>query len=418
MDSMILSHHGPGIQERFSSDDVEISWRLDSRAAKRIRLELGLKPISWCETPSPDGESYGIAISSPLPSTGDSSAVWESTNATKATRAKPSRRNCITMQQERPEPWSSLSHELYLHIFRFLDASDLASCARVCSLWRQVVYDDSLWRSIDILQKRIPPSLVFFAIQRNPRWLSIVNCDMIDFEDGEGDIEVLSNQERDSISCTRLDLSSTRIHDQDVIRLLKMSPHLKVLDLGNTTITDKTLFAVAEFCPNLDSLSLRMVSGITERGVEAVLRSCTKLRVLSLGWATTNSKRFAQYIAKHCVNIEHLDLSGCCYDVSDRLVREITEASRKLQTLDLSDCYDLTDNCIDSIVKNLRNITTVSLSRNHLITLDAMWKLTSARTLRNINLFGCYPNVFPELKSKCRHLQVNEQALTCLPPFM
>lgn len=279
------------------------------------------------------------------------------------------------------------------------------------------MYDDSLWREISIHQKRIPPSLVFFAIQRNPRWLSIVNCDMIDFEDGEGDIQVLSNQERDTIMCTRMDLSSTRILDQDVIRLLMMSPHLKVLDLGNTTISDKTLFAVAKFCPNLDSLNLRMVPAITEAGVEAVLRSCPNLRVLSLGWAT-RTKRFAHHIAKNCRNIEHLDLSGCCHEVTDSLVREITEASPELQTLDLSDCYDLTDACIDSIVKNLSNITTVSLSRNHLITLDAMWKLTSAKTLRNINLFGCYPNVFPEIKSKRRHLQVNEQPLTSLPPFM
>lgn len=67
MDSIGISTNGVTKQEFTSvtaGDEIEISWRLDSRAAKRIRLELGLNPISWCETPSPDGDSSGaIAVS-------------------------------------------------------------------------------------------------------------------------------------------------------------------------------------------------------------------------------------------------------------------------------------------------------------------------------------------------------------------
>lgn len=42
---------------RLGTLETSISWRLDAQAAKRIRLELGLNPISWCETPSPESES-------------------------------------------------------------------------------------------------------------------------------------------------------------------------------------------------------------------------------------------------------------------------------------------------------------------------------------------------------------------------
>lgn len=46
---------GPGGCDAHES--TAISWRLDAQQAKRIRHELGLNPISWCETPSPGLEN-------------------------------------------------------------------------------------------------------------------------------------------------------------------------------------------------------------------------------------------------------------------------------------------------------------------------------------------------------------------------
>ena len=42
--------------------ETSISWRLDAQAAKRIRRELGLNPISWCETPSPGLENQLLHV--------------------------------------------------------------------------------------------------------------------------------------------------------------------------------------------------------------------------------------------------------------------------------------------------------------------------------------------------------------------
>ena len=209
-------------------------------------------------------------------------------------------------------------------------------------------------------------------MNRNPRLLRVVNCDLLDFEDDEADVDLGAVVEREVLAITRLELCSSRIGDHHVISLLRRSPGLRTLDLANASITDETLLALAKHCPALDSLRLRMVPDISSRGIKAIVMGCSNLRVLSLGWVTS-AKDFCPYIAEHCKNLERLDLSGCCSEMTDDRVRDITVGTPKLQILDLSDCYHLTNDSIDHICDNLPEISSVSFSRCHLITVAAMW---------------------------------------------
>jgi hypothetical protein len=61
--------------------------------------------------------------------------------------------------------------------------------------------------------------------------------------------------------------------------------------------------AIPEFCPNLDSLSVRLSGGVSKLGVEAAVKGCRKLKVLGLGW-TKATLGCAHYIAEHCGNLE------------------------------------------------------------------------------------------------------------------
>lgn len=393
---------------------------MDENSTEKIRNELGINPISWCETPSPGTEADPSASDAAFEAakSGINLSVGQSAVTDgRLVRMRTCRRSSKgSKPKKHPEPWNRLSTELILHIFNYLEPHDLASCARVCQYWKRVTYDESLWRTLTISDRRISPQVVFHVVNRNPRLFRVVNCDLLDFEDDEADVDLGAVVEREVLAITRLELCSTRIGDHHVISLLRRSPGLRTLDLANASITDETLLALAKHCPALDSLRLQMVPDISSRGIKAIVMGCSKLRVLSLGWVTS-AKDFCPYIAEHCKNLERLDLSGCCSEMTDDRVRDITVGTPKLQILDLSDCYHLTNDSIDHICDNLPQISSVSFSRCHLITVAAMWRLAKLSTLKNINLLGCYPVNFEHIKNAHPHLAVNEQKLTYLPPF-
>mmetsp|Transcript_37702 Transcript_37702/g.98759 ORF Transcript_37702/g.98759 Transcript_37702/m.98759 type:complete len:427 (-) Transcript_37702:290-1570(-) len=386
---------------------TSISWRLDADAAKRIRLELGLNPISWCETPSPEGDGALIQAS------GCDNRVmamfgYAPSGGRHGVRPKARRSPKKGALRRRNEPWSELSTELILHIFKQLAQHDIATCARVCKFWYSLAYDETLWRKMVFSNRRVAPASIFYAINRNPRWLQITNCDLDDFD---ADERIAIVPPSHPLGLTRLDLSNTLISDDDVIALISAAPKLKTLDLsGCFTVSDRTLAAVAKYCPHLDALSLRMAERVSAYGIEAVTKNCRRLRVLSVGW-TKGTLGCGPFIAEHCSNLEHLDLSGMSFEITDTLVKRITAKSPRLRSLDLSDCYNLTNLAIDHVCDQLECIEYVAMSRCHRITSDPMWRLAKIPTLKSLKLIGCYPEIVPDIKKACEHLTVNDPAL-------
>lgn len=52
-------------------------------------------------------------------------------------------------------------------------------------------YDETLWRTMVISNRRVAPAAIFQAIGRNPRCLQISNCDLDDFDADERTAVVL-----------------------------------------------------------------------------------------------------------------------------------------------------------------------------------------------------------------------------------
>lgn len=396
---------------------------MDLNSTEKLRNELGINPISWCETPSPGAESSDFGVLSPY--CGDNNRGFVD-GSTQIARHAPSdgrlvrmrRRNgAVSKPKKHPEPWKKLSTELILHIFNWLEPHDLASCARVCRFWKDVACDESLWRTLTISDRRIPPAIIFQVSNRNPRRFKVINCDLVDFDEEEAKIDLMPLVQREVLTTTTLELCATRVTDDDVIQLISRCPNLRVLDFANTSITDATLLAVAAKCPHLEALRLQMVSDITDAGIEAVVEKCQSLSALSLGWIPT-ARGYCKHVAKHCSKLKHLDLSGCSAEVTDSLVEAIVKGAPNLLTLDLSDCYSLTNTSISHICEHLKSLTTVSFSRCHQITVNSMLQLARLQTLKCVNLMGCYPVNFEQIKTDLPHLAVNEQMLTYLPPFV
>jgi hypothetical protein len=63
-----------------------------------------------------------------------------------------------------------------------------------------------------------------------------------------------------------------------------------------------------------------------------------------------------------------------------------------------SDCYRLTDDAVELLATHCCSLRKAALSRCHNVTVAAMRRLAGIKTLRAIDLFGCYTDVFPTIQ--------------------
>lgn len=68
-----------------------------------------------------------------------------------------------------------------------------------------------------------------------------------------------------------------------------------------------------------------------------------------------------------------------------------------LHVVDLSDCFNITDVGVEFMSKYGLGLQKVSLSRCHNVTVDALRTLASLSSLKAIDLFGCYAEVFTQI---------------------
>lgn len=74
--------------------------------------------------------------------------------------------------------FDSLPEEVFLQIFRLLDKRNLIKCAHVCSKWRRIVYDESLWQCVNIPCRRMDIVTLDNLLKRNVKFLSISHANV------------------------------------------------------------------------------------------------------------------------------------------------------------------------------------------------------------------------------------------------
>lgn len=69
--------------------------------------------------------------------------------------------------------FDTLPEELMLYIFKMLDKRTLTKCAYVCTQWKRIAYDESLWYCLNIPYRRISNLALDSLLKRNIKFLSI-----------------------------------------------------------------------------------------------------------------------------------------------------------------------------------------------------------------------------------------------------
>ena len=116
------------------------------------------------------------------------------------------------------------------------------------------------------------------------------------------------------------------------------------------SLTNETLFSIAQNCPMLRCISIEYNNKVEDEGVHELVQRCPLLEKLHLNSCGITSQA-ALSIAQCCRNIAVLDLRYCS-SLTDGVVNELVKGCPYLQILNLSLCFHVTDKSLEPIVAN------------------------------------------------------------------
>lgn len=227
-----------------------------------------------------------------------------------------------------------------LSVFRFLGPRDLANCARVCRTWGRYSIDPNIWKQLDMSHTRLERVHLIGIVRRQPESLK---------------------------------LDWTNISKTQLSWLINRLPQLRTLSLQGCNWAGISSLRTC-CCPPLTTLDLSYVSGLNDANLNEMLSPPTDSRPGLIDKASR---------LKH---LKHLSLAGC--DITDLIIRYITERLLCLESLDLSSCGRLTDVGVAHLAASqaLPNLTSLNLANCRLLTEATLDHLEQCKALKHLDL--------------------------------
>ena len=125
-------------------------------------------------------------------------------------------------------------------------------------------------------------------------------------------------------------------------------------------ITNKTVYAIAENCPNLESINLFKCDSLTDDALVTLAVKCPLLKLINVRLCTELTDKTALAIAQNCPNLESIDLSGC-QNLTDNALVALAENCRLLKSIDVWGCVRLTDKTAYALAQNCQNLESIVL---------------------------------------------------------
>ncbi|XP_065882119.1 F-box protein SKIP19-like [Euphorbia lathyris] len=224
-----------------------------------------------------------------------------------------------TLQQQEPyRNWLDLPKDVSVSIFLRLGAIDiLTSVQRVCSTWRTICKDPSMWREIDMNyygddwdRERSLVELCRHAVDRSCGGLINIKLEYF----GDDDLLQYIADRSPRLKVLRL-ISCYNITDEGLCEAVAKLALLEELEISYCNLSKKSLDAAGNDCPLLKSLKLN-VQGFKLPHIEcnaealAIAEKMPRLCQLQIfGNKLTNEG--LQAILDGCQHLESLDLRQC-----------------------------------------------------------------------------------------------------------
>ncbi|XP_072403383.1 F-box/LRR-repeat protein 4-like [Diabrotica undecimpunctata] len=322
----------------------------------------------------------------------------------------------------RADYFLNLPNEIILHIFQYLDLKSLSRCAIVNKRWNDISRDALLYQNLNlrpywylvncntILYFRsrckfvkkfdvswcgndIPhfsSAVEGFLAENNHSitHLSMSSCKFLN----ENIFQIVSMcselvdlrlrytsgwnlLERPLLSdlqkLVTLDLSSTDIHDDEVIAILQGNPNLEVLNLDlcqKLQRLDEIVQTAVEYNRKLSAWSCWKSCSITPEGVRHLGR-CHNLKEIDLGWCLNykDPGDSLTIIAQGCPKLERLILSAW-RGLNDALLAPIITSCKELKHLDILGSRNITGHTCEKALRLLPKLKLLELCYSFCIT--------------------------------------------------
>ncbi|XP_043193633.1 S-phase kinase-associated protein 2-like [Amphibalanus amphitrite] len=300
------------------------------------------------------------------------------------------------------DPFCRQSDEIILKIFGFLSKSMLVRCARVCRRWRQLAFDETLWRRMDAAGRTIPAGGLGRLVQRGVRLLRLTRAEV------SAPIFAADTSPGFSAKLMFLDLSMAVVPPEGIEQLLAACRSLQKLSLERCDVTDRACAAIGAN-RGLTALNLALATGLTDVGLGSILASCTRLSELNLGWTDLSGAALSKLAATAPLSLTKLNLTGCKDELTDAHVQQLLRRiGSRLRVLDLSDATAIGAGSFDAMMEHLPAVESLGLSRCYNIPAVNCVQLGRLQTLRTMEMYNCFNESGVEtLRRALPQLQIN-----------
>ncbi|KAK7895810.1 hypothetical protein WMY93_021135 [Mugilogobius chulae] len=313
---------------------------------------------------------------------------------------RPRRRREITSGLS----WDHLPDELLLKIFFCLPLQELLKMASVCKRWHRLVFDESLWQSVDLEGLTHMGSALQHVLKTGVRRL---RCPRAFVED-------LQFTSARPLQVVQMDLSSSIIPVSALERIISSCTQLQDLSLEGLQLSDTIIHSLAKNS-NLEQLNISGCSGFSFGALEEMLKSCQRIVQLNISWCDFTSDHVKCVVHNVSSCVTHLNLSGYRENLTLDEIKVLVSRCQMIHTLDLSDSTLLMADSFP-VLAQLKHLLHLSLSRCYHIHPAALSDLAQKiPSLFMLDVFGLINDGhLPALKKEMPNVSINSRPFSTI----
>ncbi|KAK2818771.1 hypothetical protein Q5P01_024332 [Channa striata] len=300
--------------------------------------------------------------------------------------------------------WDHLPDELILRILFYFPLRDLLKMSRVCKRWHRLVFDESLWHSVDLEGLTHMGSALQQVLKYGVRRL---RCPRSFVED-------LHFTGTSPLQIVQMDLSSSIIPTSALESIISCCTLLEYLSLEGLQLSDSVINSLA-MNPDMQQLNLCGCTGFSAPALADLLKSCSKLEHLNISWCEFNNDHVKSVVNNLSPSVTHLNLSGYRDTLTLDDVKVLVERCPLIQTLDLSDSTLLMADSFP-VLAQLEHLRHLSLSRCYHIHLAALTDLAKTFPLLCLlDVFGLVNDShLSSLKKEMPNISINSRPFSSI----
>lgn len=300
--------------------------------------------------------------------------------------------------------WDHLPDELLLKILFCLPLRELLKMSLVCKRWHRLVFDESLWHSVDLEG----------LIHMGPALQQVLKTGVRRLRCPRAFVDELQFTSTGPIPLVQMDLSSSIIPVLALESIIGSCTELQDLSLEGMQLSDTIVHSLAKNT-QVQRLNISGCSGFSAATLEDMLKSCHRIVELNISWCdfTNNHVKSVVHNISPCVT--HLNFSGYRENLTLDDVKVLVSRCQYIHTLDLSDSSLLMADSFP-VLSQLKYLLHLSLSRCYHIHPAALSDL--AKTIPSLVLLDVFGLIneshLPALKKEMPHVSINSMPFSAI----